>query len=124
MAKIPNESIDTPADVHLPWIWARWGKHQSWTDALHRKAAHKALDIPEEEMIQANRIGVGGGTVAAIAVCAGLLPIAGMLLGTYLNRPAPAQPPTATVPKDSEYDVRFYDKNGNEIEVPHISKQP
>lgn len=117
------DAHDVPSDVARRSIWPWWATNQNWSDKLHKKAAHKALDIPEEEMIQANKIGLGGASVAAIAAGAGLLPIAGFLLASYLNKPTPAtptQPPAA----DSEYEVRFFDADGNPIKVPHISTRP
>jgi hypothetical protein len=78
-----------------PW-WKRWGKRQSWQDDLYRKAAHKTLDIPEDDMqINANKFGVG--TLGIIgAALAGGLPALG--IAWLLSRRPEPKIPTAPPP--------------------------
>jgi hypothetical protein len=60
-----------------------------------------------------------------------LVVIAGAGLGGFalLTRddsapaPTPVVQPASGGPVDSDYDVRFYDKDGNLIDVPHISEK-
>lgn len=55
-------------------------------------------------------------------LAAGLLPTAGFFLARYLDKPTSvAPPPSAASPADSEYEVLFFDRDGNPITVPHIS---
>lgn len=61
----------------------------------------------------------------ALPVCAALLagstlPVAGFFLNQWLNKPA--VPPPVSGPPDSEYEVRFFDKDGNLIDVPRRSE--
>lgn len=132
MATVQNESSDTPADVHLPWLWARWGRNQTWRDKLAKKAAHKSLDIPEDDMnINNTRTGIGTAGMIGIAAAAGLPGIitAALLGYSTLKQPAAAAPTPPVVPVvqqppvDSAYDVLFYDKDGNPITVPNISQR-
>jgi len=53
-------------------------------------------------------------------LAAGCLPVAALLAWQWFgNKPAPP-----VSPADSEYEVIFYDGEGNEIIVPHISQKP
>lgn len=102
---------------------------------LYMKAGHKALDIGRDAEgdlgdINANRTvhnhGVPlGGAVMAVALT-GLCTF--LLFDRFLDKQqpqAPAAAPTQTkAPTDSEYMVRFYDKDGKPIDVPHISQKP
>ena len=117
-----------------------YGRYQAAEDRkakLALRVAHKALDMPDEDMrIEANRTntGVDPRAVIGLAALTGLLPVLGAG-ATYLalhGSPAPATPPVAppvatqpiTPPKDSEYVVRFFDKDGKPIEVPPLSSKP
>lgn len=121
-------SADVPADVNRRGIWPLWHRNQEWRDKLSQKLAHKALDIPDDDMnITNTKVGIGTAGVIGIATAAGL---PGVLLAGYLlfkdARPEPTAPqpsPEVSVP-DTEYDVLFYDKDGNPIQVPHISTKP
>lgn len=130
----PNETMDSPADVHLPWFWTMWRRNQQWRENLAKKAAHKSLDIPDDDMqIHNTRTGISAGGAIGIAAAAGIPgAIASGILGySLLTKPSevpapePSQP-TVSCPAvpDSEYDVLFYDKDGNPISVPHISTRP
>lgn len=107
-------------------LWSEWLRSSRWQSDLARKATHKALDIPDEDVeINAQRIGMSAGGVAAIAAAAGLGPIGmvglGLMSGLFNHQPpAAVTPPPAeqSQPQDSEYDIRFFDSDGKLIEVP------
>jgi hypothetical protein len=120
-----NDSSDTNLkDV----LYRDYNQGKSWKQRLHREAVHKALDIaPEDDVhISHKNSGLGWRELAII--------VAGMVAGTaatgwfFSRQTVPAQNPVApaqhTAPVDSEYDVRFYDKDGQPIDVPHISRRP
>lgn len=46
-----------PPESDKEKLWGWWYSAKKWQDKLHKSAAHKALDIPEDEMagIQANK---------------------------------------------------------------------
>lgn len=106
-------------------LYGRYQRQEDRRDRLGMKAAYKALDIPEDDMqINANKIGIGTAGMAAVALAAGLPSalLAGLLLLKQSETaPPPVAPPEVTVP-DTEYDVLFYDKDGNLIEVPRHKK--
>ncbi len=114
-------------------IWQRWARRQDWTDELQRKAVHKALDIPDDDMQIVNasktNTGASGGAVTAAALAGGIpaTVLAAMLgfnamRGSQPQATTPAAPATAAVP-DSAYDVIFYDKDGNTITVPRATQK-
>jgi hypothetical protein len=113
-------------------FFPEWLANSQWRDRLSRKATHKALDIPDGDDMNITT-GMSGKAVAAIAAACGLGPVGAIVAMGLLNAadsPDPAtpvvQPPPAVVapdPADSEYDVRFYDADGNLIDVPHISNR-
>lgn len=89
---------------------------------------HWSLDMPpgEDDVdVRVNKTsGLGWKELVVIA--------AASLGGFYLltrDDSDPAPPPAPVVqqqtggPVDSDYEVRFYDKDGNLIEVPHISQK-
>lgn len=78
---LPNESDP----------WAEWRAANTWRDRLHQRAAHKALDIPEDMTVNANQSsGLGWRELLAIgATLAGL-----GWIGKDIIRP-PATPPAA-----------------------------
>jgi len=85
-------------------FWKRWGKRSDWQDKLYKKAAHKSLDIPEDDMqINANRSGIGGKAAMGIALASGLpvAVVAGMLIWNQIKeQPKPIdQPPVVAVPE-------------------------
>lgn len=92
-----------------------------WKDGLHKKAAHAALGLPTDEMISvSNKSGLDW-KMAAVLAAAGL---GGYHLYNQNSNQQTATPsaPAPVSPVDSEYEVRFYDADGNPIQVPHISK--
>ena len=59
-------------------MWGMWRKTADWQDKLHKRAAHKALNIPEEDVITSTNIthsGLGWKELAilALAGAAGVL---------------------------------------------------
>lgn len=117
-----------------------YGKFQAGEDdrrardkKLFNRAVHKALDIAVEDDVNITsthtKTGIGTWGVVGIALSAALPALIGACVACYvlMKHPAPSGPqsqaPPFTVP-DSEYDVLFYDKDGNQISVPHISTKP
>lgn len=139
-ANSSNGSAETtpglPANGELsPW-WKAWQKNSDWRDALHKKAAHKSLDIPEDDMsIQSSKTVNGIGTLGAIGIAlAAGVPGAGvglMALQMLANLPQAAPqppaapvspPPVATAPAaapdvERAFRILFFDKDRNPIEV-------
>ena len=76
----------------------------------------------ESATITNNSTGLSGGAVAAIAAAVGLP--ATVLAGLMLLKGGSAPVTSAPGPADSNYTVRFYDRDGNPINVPHISTRP
>ena len=75
--------------------------------------AYKALGIPRREGITTN----SGMTWKHLLATAGI--VAASLWGVGQLMPtADAPPPTPVAPVDSDYEVRFYDSEGNLIDVP------
>lgn len=118
-------SNSTGIDKNALWGW--WRSTQQWQEKLQRKAAHKALDIPDDEMqikSTTNNTGIGAMGAVGIALAAavpglGALAVVAPLLLKQLDQPTKL-PPVVTQPGpvDSDYVVRFYDADGNPIEVP------
>lgn len=118
--------------------WAgRKADHQHQLDDLHRLAAHKALDIPpSDEMGPITTVTDNRRTSPAIDWKA-IAALGGSIIGTLLvldhqrdrnetsvNVQQPAAVADYVRPDDSAYEVRFYDADGNLIDVPHISTRP
>lgn len=123
-----DTSVDAPKDVNGRSIWPNWANQQEWQNKLHEQAVRKALDIPSDDMqIVQNKTGIGTAGAVGIAAAAGIPSaltagaLALSLMGGDGETKAPEPPPAASV-SDTEYDVRFYDANGNLIPVEHISQ--
>ena len=58
---MPEPSSKFTTGVDQNYLYGFWKKSAQWRDSLHRRMSHKALDIPDEDMIEANRINVGIG---------------------------------------------------------------
>lgn len=115
---------DIPDKQHL---YGRYQKSEDWRQQLQKKLTHKSLDIPEDDDVYVDNSNKGMGW-KELAVISGTLLGAGALYA-YSNS-TPQTPPTAVAPPaqpagpvDSEYQIRFFDKDGNLIEVPHISQR-
>lgn len=99
-------------------------------DKSRRKRAdrlfHWSLDMPPGEDDVDVRVNKGMGWKELAVIAGSILGGAWMLSGpaaiTQLPIPSIQSPATQQPgPVDSEYEVRFYDKDGNPIDVPHIS---
>lgn len=97
VATLKNVNGD-PSKMPLPErVWSHWLQNATWRDKLHKRAAHKALDIDEEPMISADRqtINYGGLGWKEMAVL-GALGLGGLAM--FRGRePAPAATPPAAV---------------------------
>ena len=103
------------------YLYGRYEAGEAWKRQLHKKGAYKALDIADDDMgdIHANRIGMTWKELIAVAVL-----VVGSIVGTaLLVRVDVAAPASAPTPIDSEYEVRFFDAQGQPIEVEHISQR-
>lgn len=122
---------------HKDHPYGRWAENEAWKQRLQRRGCHKALDIAEEmdfkqDIDNSRQTGMGWKELAVIGAM--LLGAGGMsLLGIKMfsddnNVPQQTQQTTPNQeylpPVDSDYMVRFWDKDGNPIDVPHISKRP
>jgi hypothetical protein len=122
-----DTSADAPKDVNGRSIWPNWANQQEWQNKLHEQAVRKALDIPSDDMnIVQNKTGIGTAGAIGIAAAAGIPSaltagaLALSLMGGSGEAPQSPEPPAIS---DSEYQVLFYDKDGNPIVVPHISQK-
>lgn len=119
-----NSSTDEVIDKNKLWGW--WYKDKQWQSDLHRKASHKALDIPEEmgDITSTTSTQTGMGWKELVAL--GGLGLGGLYVMNDGKKEYVTPPPTpaATAPADSEYEVRFYDKDGNQITVPRFQPKP
>ena len=113
MSELPNKDQ----------LYGRYQEAENWRHKLHRKVAHKSLDIPEDDDVYVDNSSKGMGW-KELAVIAGSV-LGGLGIYAYAsNQQQPVQQPVqqpAPSVTDSEYEVRFYDQYGNMIEVPHIS---
>jgi len=103
-------------------LYGVFQKSEDWRNRLHRKLAHKSLDIADTEDVNVDnsRIGMGWKELAVL----GALGLGGFHL--YGKQTSPTPPPTPAQqasPIDSEYEVRFFDAAGNPIDVPNISQR-
>ena len=117
MPKSRNSSTGVDKDA----LYGQFQHGEDWQSRLSRKLAHKSLDIADDDMdvnVQNTKSGIGWRELAVAAV-AGLT---GFGMWQYSQQPTPpADPVEHASPVDSEYEVRFYDADGNPIDVPHIS---
>jgi len=107
-------------------LWGWWHSHQKWFDHLHKKAAHKALDIEDDAMIVSNR-GIGSAGVLGVAAVSVLGPLLGAAAMLALQSREPSEPtetPAAASPADADYEVRFYDAAGNEVQLDRWTGKP
>jgi hypothetical protein len=113
-------TTDTGGDQLKDVLYRDYNQGRSWKQRLHRQAVHKALDIAPEDDVQITQKSSGLGWRELAIIIAGM--VAGTVVtGQLISKPAAAIQPVS--PVDSEYDVRFYDKDGQLIEVPHISRR-
>lgn len=117
-------------------LWSRWAKTRDWQDKLEKAVSYKAFDVSESDDMKSktsnstnNVSGIGFKEILAL----GLLGAGGMYAINKGATPPPAAPPAAVAqpatpatpptypgPPDSNYQVLFYDKDGNPISVPRL----
>ena len=100
-----------------------YGKFQEWADwksKLHKRLAHKSLDIAEDDDIHVNnsRNGLGWKEIATI----GALALGGLHLYNNSSNNNNKTPTQTTAPIDSEYEVRFFTEDGKPIAVQPLPK--
>lgn len=127
-----DTSADVPKDVNGRSIWPNWANQQEWQNRVHHEAVRKALDLPSDDMqIVQNKSGIGTAGAIGIAAAAGVpaavaaAAMAYSMAGGNGELPIPPSPTPIVAPADladSEYEIRFYDKDGNAIPVPHVSE--
>lgn len=128
----PNETMDTPSDVHLPWFWTLWRRNHQWRDKLNQQMLRKALDIPDDDMnITQTKTGISAAGAMGIATAAGIPGIlAAAALGYALLKSQPPSVPPVAPPAAldenilREFEILFWDRDGNPVPVQHISKKP
>lgn len=114
-------------DNSLPdkeYLYGRYQRTADWRDRLHRKLAHKSLDIGDDDEMQvtnANQSSVGMGWKELAVVAAATL--GGIALWQNSTTPQVPTPNPISQPADSEYEVRFYDADGNLIDIPRIPRK-
>ena len=101
--------------------YQQYVQSSQWRQRLFKKATHKALDIPEDDV----NINVQKGiTWKEIATAGALLLASAIAAGQYFQ---PSTPGVDSTTGTQEFEVRFFDAEGNEINVPHadttITKQ-
>ena len=125
---------DVPSDINQRGLWPNWATATEWREKLYKKAAHKSLDIPDDDVqITNTKSGISTAGAVGIASAIGVPSVVSSAIMGYalLNKSDPPEPaPPAPIPvvapvnpADSAYDVLFYDKDGNPINVPHISQR-
>ena len=112
----PNGNKSAAPTADSPW-WKVWQKNQTWRDSLARRAAHKALDISDEDMtIDSSRRGLGALGTIGVALAAGLGPA---LMAFFLMRQSPVAAPVDSG-QEKDFIIKFYDDQGREISVPRF----
>lgn len=120
----------TNGSAELPdkqYLYGEWLRGQKWKRQLQKSVSHKALDIAEGEEVNLSVNKSSGITAAGamgIAAAAGIPSALVAILLLLKGGGQPASPPPYPGPADSAYTVRFYDKDGKLIDVPHISQKP
>lgn len=114
------------------FLWPHWLRSQEWRQSLERKATHKALDIPDDDMqikVDKSNSNNGIGALGAIGIAAAASAVPGGALlyqamqqtgadKAVIQTVAPAVPGQPQQPGKAEFDILFYDKDGNQIAVP------
>ena len=94
------EGKGLPSGGGIASWWKSWQARTDWQDKLYKRAAHKTLDIPEDDMqINSHKSGVGALGLVGVALAAGLpggLIAYQMLRGT---KEPPAPPVIAPAPQ-------------------------
>lgn len=103
------------------YLYGEFQKNENWQNKLLRKLSFKSLDIADDDVdvnVDKSQTGIGWRELAVIGAIG--------LGGLHFWGQQPTSPPVspAASPADSNYVVRFYDKDGNPIDVPNISQKP
>ena len=96
-------------------LYGRYNEAEDWRSKLHKKLAHKSLDIPLDDEMNINQTKTGM-TWKELAIIAA----AGIGGGYVYTNERGVDPPVVQQPVDSEYEVRFYDSSGNLIDIPKL----
>lgn len=106
------------SEIDKDFLYGKYQEAADWRSRLHKKLAHKSLDIPEDDdlRVEQNKTGITWRELAVLAA-AGL---GGGYLYTNKNETTSSASPVAVSPVDSEYEIRFFDGSGNAIEIPNI----
>jgi len=100
---------------------------------IYEEAARMALDLPagleddDVNIVRQTSAGFGWKELLALAAAGVAAIVAWQLAAPEPSQqlaPAPAAAPAYPGPPDSDYEVRFFDAEGNPIHVPHISEKP
>ena len=93
------------------YLYGKFQELVDWQNNLHKKAAHKALDIPlDNEMIHVEKKGIGIGGVLGVAAITAASILGSQYLMSRNNKPpttttAPVEKPT--VDNDTQYELEF-----------------
>jgi len=100
---------ETPQPERQPFEhnWSRWLDGQLWKGKLDKKLAHKALDIPEDDVIISNKqSGMSWKELLVIAAAA----LGGFHLWSQMpGTPPETPPPVASTPSDPDTDTSLVD---------------
>jgi hypothetical protein len=108
MADKPEQKNGELAPNPYEGTWARWARNIDWRDKLHKKASHKALDIPEDDVIQSsNKEITNNGLGFKELIALGLLGLGGAYMITNNNnqQPTPPTQPPPVVAPDNDTDT-------------------
>lgn len=109
---------DKSSEINKEAMYGHNMARTRWMDKFFSKAAHKSLDIPEDDM-QVNTWGISGKHLLGL----GSLLVAGALGWRAIDKTMapPVQPdistPSPVAPQAYEYEIKFWAEDGSEIEV-------
>ena len=104
-------------EIDKKFLYGKFESGQEWQNTLNRKAAHKALDIPEDMPITVHKNGLGWKELLAIGAMGmlglgtgvgGLAGVGGLMY--LLNKPAAAPAAAANPPPistDTDTDTQY-----------------
>lgn len=120
-----SSTSNKTAGVDKEQLYGKYQRTADWQDNLHRQLAHKALDIGAQDEMQVdnsrNNLGL---TWKELSVIGGLILGAYYLYGqSQMQPPAQQQIPAQASPTDSEYEVRFFDAEGNPIKIEPLPRK-
>ena len=98
-------------------LYGKFQEAEDWRNSLHKKLAHKSLDIPIDDEMNINQT-KSGMTWKELAIIA-----AAGLGGGYIYTNQQELPPVSVEVPDSEYEIRFYDSSGNLIDIPKLEQE-